>query len=312
MQSDWKKKHLLGLENLTRQEIEIIFNTAQSFKEISVRQVKKTPALRGKTVINLFLENSTRTRTSFELAAKRLSADVLNFSSSLSSVIKGESVVDTIKNLTAYHPDIFVIRTPESVSLPLLSQHTTASLINAGDGMHEHPTQGLLDMFTVYETKKALDNLTVLIVGDILHSRVARSNIFGFSKFNAKLRICGPTTLLPYLAQESLEAEVYDDFDQAIVGADVIIMLRMQRERQNTIFFPSLRDYVQRFSLNKERLKKAKKDCLVLHPGPVNWDVEIASNLKETLHPLILNQAENGLAIRMAVLYLVGTLGGSK
>jgi aspartate carbamoyltransferase catalytic subunit len=302
----WQKKHILGIKDLTREEIETIFNLASSFKELSEREVKKAPALRGKTVINLFFESSTRTRTSFELAAKRLSADVLNFSSNMSSLTKGETVIDTIKNLESYHPDILVIRIGYSNCFYTLSKYTLASMVNAGDGSNEHPTQALLDMFTVREVKGSLENLHVLIVGDIRHSRVARSNIFGFHCFSARVKVCGPPTLIPYEFAK-LGVQVFYDLDKALEDVDVIIMLRIQRERQKLSYFPSLREYVERFSITPERLRKIKKDCLILHPGPINWDVEISSQLKDKLHPLILKQVENGLAIRMAVLYLVGT-----
>lgn len=303
---DWDKKHIIAIKDLDCQELETIFNLAKSFKEISQRNVKKVPALRGKTVVNLFFENSTRTRTSFELAAKRLSADVLNFPTSTSSLTKGESFVDTIKNLESYHPDILIIRIGSSVSLAGLSRYTQASIINAGDGKEEHPTQAMLDIFTVREIRNNLKGLKVLIVGDILHSRVARSNIFGFQKFGAELRVCAPATLIPY-EFEKTGVEIFYDLDKAIKGVDVIIMLRVQKERQKLSFFPSIREYVDKFSLNTKRLAAAKEDCLIMHPGPINWDVEISSSLKERLHPLILKQVENGLAIRMAVLYLVGT-----
>ncbi|OQX81687.1 MAG: aspartate carbamoyltransferase [Candidatus Omnitrophica bacterium 4484_70.1] len=303
----WGKKHLLGIKELSCEEIETVFEAANSFRELSQREVKKAPALRGKTVINLFFESSTRTRTSFELAAKRLSADVLNFSASSSSLTKGESIVDTIKNLESYYPDILVIRIPQSASLYDLSKYTNASIVNAGDGCNEHPTQALLDMFTVREIKKTLRNLKVLIVGDILHSRVARSNIFGFQKFSSHVRVCGPPTLIPY-EFEKLGVEIFYDLDEAIKDCDVIIFLRIQKERQKVSFFPTLREYVENFSLTVERAKRLKEDCLILHPGPVNWDIEITSQLKDKLHPLILKQVENGLAIRMAVLYLVGTV----
>ncbi|MBN2482717.1 MAG: aspartate carbamoyltransferase catalytic subunit [Candidatus Omnitrophica bacterium] len=302
----WQKKHILGIKDLTREEMETIFKIAHSFRELSQREVKKAPALRGKTIVNLFFENSTRTKISFELAGKRLSADVLNFSSNMSSLNKGETIVDTIKNLESYHPDILVIRIGYSHSLINLSQYTSASIVNAGDGSNEHPTQCLLDMFTVQQEKGALEDLRVLIVGDIMHSRVARSNIFGFQKFNSRVSVCAPPTLIPY-DFEKLGVEIHDDLDQALKEADVVIMLRIQKERQQESFFPSIREYVENFSLTPERLKKAKKDCLILHPGPVNWDVEISSQLKEIVHPLILKQVENGLAVRMAVLYLVGT-----
>ncbi|MFH1519852.1 MAG: aspartate carbamoyltransferase catalytic subunit [Candidatus Omnitrophota bacterium] len=303
---EWQKKHILGIKDFSRQELEVVFALANSFKEISQREVKKVPALRGKTIVNLFFENSTRTRTSFELAAKRLSADVVNFSSSSSSLTKGETIIDTIKNLEAYHPDIMIIRIGLGASLPSLASYTQASIINAGDGRNEHPTQALLDMFTVQEARGSLEKLKVLIVGDIAHSRVARSNIFGFQKFSSSVTVCGPSTLIPFEFQK-LGVKVSYDLDQEIKEADVIIMLRIQKERQDFSFFPSLREYVNRFALTPERLKKAKKSCLIMHPGPVNWGIEISSNLKEQVHPLILKQAENGLAVRMAVLYLVGT-----
>ncbi|RKY33236.1 MAG: aspartate carbamoyltransferase [Candidatus Omnitrophota bacterium] len=306
---NWQKKHILGIKDLTRQEIEVVFNLAASFKELSQREVKKAPALRGKTVINLFFESSTRTRTSFELAAKRLSADVLNFSSSTSSLSKGETIVDTIKNLESYHPDILVIRIGYSNSLYSLSQYTSASIVNAGDGANEHPTQALLDMFTVKEIKGTLEGLSVLIVGDIKHSRVARSNIFGFQKFSSSLRVCGPPTLIPYEFHK-LGVDISYNLDECLPQADVIIFLRIQQERQTSSFFPSIREYVNNFSLNPERIKRTKKDCLIMHPGPVNWDIEISSQLKERIHPLILKQVENGLAVRMATLYLVGTQKG--
>ncbi|MFH1772577.1 MAG: aspartate carbamoyltransferase catalytic subunit [Candidatus Omnitrophota bacterium] len=302
---EWNKKHILGIKELSRQEIETIFSLSGSFKEISEREVKKVPALRGKTIINLFFENSTRTRTSFELAAKRLSADVVNFSSSASSLKKGETVVDTIKNLEAYHPDIMIIRIAQSASLSTLSKYTQASIVNAGDGSNEHPTQALLDMFTVFQEKGSLDGLNVLIVGDILHSRVGRSNIFGFKKFSCQVGVCGPPTLIPYQFQE-MGVSVSYDFDSALEKADVIMMLRIQRERQMSSFFPTVREYVDNFSLTKKRAGRLKENCLIMHPGPINWDVEISSSLKEKVHPLILRQAENGLAVRMAVLYLVG------
>jgi aspartate carbamoyltransferase catalytic subunit len=304
--ADWKRKYLLGIKDLSREEIQTVLSHANSFKEVSQRDVKKVPALRGKTILNLFFENSTRTRTSFELAAKRLSADVVNFSSSNSSVSKGESVIDTIKTLDAYHPDIIVVRINSSACLYNFKKYTAASIVNAGDGQNEHPTQALLDMFTVQQIKGTLENLKVLIVGDIRHSRVARSNIFGFQKFSSQVTVCGPATLIPY-EFEKMGIGVSYDLDQAIKEADVVIMLRIQKERQNSSFFPTLREYIDRFSLNEERIAKAKKGCIFLHPGPVNWDVEISSSLKERLHPLILKQVENGLAIRMAVLYLVGT-----
>ncbi|MDD4294728.1 MAG: aspartate carbamoyltransferase catalytic subunit [Candidatus Omnitrophica bacterium] len=302
----WSKKHLLGIKDLSRREIDIILELSASFKEISKREVKKVPALRGKTIVNIFFENSTRTRMSFELAAKRLSADVVNFQSSASSLNKGETIVDTIKTLEAYHPDIMVIRISSPAALYLLQKYTKASIVNCGDGKNEHPTQALLDMFTVKEKLGTLENLNVLIVGDVLHSRVARSNIFGFQKYGAKITVCGPTTMIPY-DFENMGVDITYDFDTAIKKADVIIMLRIQNERLKSSFFPTIREYVDKFSLTEERYKLRKKNALILHPGPVNWDVEISSALKEKVHPLILEQAENGLAVRMGVLYLVGT-----
>ena len=254
----------------------------------------------------MFFENSTRTRTSFELAAKRLSADVVNFSSSNSSLTKGETIIDTIKTLEAYHPDIMIVRLNASACLRSFTNYTQASIINAGDGKNEHPTQALLDMFTVKEAKGSLENLNVLIVGDIGNSRVARSNIFGFQRFSSKIVVCGPPTMIPYEFNK-MGVSVSHDLDDSIGKADVIIMLRIQSERQDNLLMPSLREYVDKFSLTPERLKKVKKDCLIMHPGPVNWDVEISSAIKNKIHPLILKQAENGLAVRMAVLYLIGT-----
>ncbi|MBD3245658.1 MAG: aspartate carbamoyltransferase catalytic subunit [Candidatus Omnitrophica bacterium] len=303
---EWTRTHMLGIKALPREEIEAIFSLAKSFQEISTREVKKVPALRGKTLINLFFENSTRTRTSFELAAKRLSADVVNFSASSSSLAKGETIIDTVKNLEAYHPDIFVIRVGSSAALYALTQHTEASIVNAGDGRNEHPTQALLDMFTVSQQLGSCEKLKVLIVGDILHSRVARSNMFGFRKFASQIILCGPPSLVPFdCAEEGIRVEY--DLDAAVESADVIIMLRVQQERQTSAFFPSLREYSKNYALTPRRLARARKDALVLHPGPVNWDVEIHSSLKWRVHPLILKQAENGLAVRMAVLFSVGT-----
>ncbi len=303
---EWQKKHILGIKDLNKEELETVFTLANSFKEISERDVKKVPALRGKTIINLFFENSTRTRTSFELAAKRLSADVVNFSSSNSSLTKGETIIDTIKTLEAYHPNIMIVRLNASACLQSFINYTQASIINAGDGRNEHPTQALLDMFTVKEAKGSLENLNVLIVGDIGNSRVARSNIFGFQRYSSKITVCGPPTLIPYEFNE-MGVSVSYNLDDVIGQADVIIMLRIQSERQDDLFLPSLREYTDKFSLTPERLKKVKKDCLIMHPGPVNWDVEISSAIKNKIHPLILKQAENGLAVRMAVLYLIGT-----
>ncbi|MBD3263690.1 MAG: aspartate carbamoyltransferase catalytic subunit [Candidatus Omnitrophica bacterium] len=303
---EWDKKHILGIKDLSKEELEAVFSLTHSFKEISQREVKKVPALRGKTIVNLFFENSTRTRISFELAAKRLSADVVNFSSTSSSLTKGETIIDTLKNLESYHPDIMIMRINSSACLELFTRYTQASIINAGDGRNEHPTQALLDMYTAREMKGKLEALKVVIVGDILHSRVARSNIFGFRKFSSSVTVCAPPTLIPY-GFENMGVDICYDLDKVIDKADIIIFLRIQRERQEAVFFPNLREYVERFSLTPQRAEKLKKDCLVMHPGPVNWDIEISSSLKEKMHPLILKQAENGLAVRMAILYLVGT-----
>ncbi len=300
----WDKSHLLGLKDLSREDIEIILNSARSFKEVSKRQIKKVPALRGKTVVNLFFESSTRTRTSFEIAAKRLSADLVNFSSNISSLNKGETFLDTLKNLEAYSVDMFIVRHAHSGAAKYLSENTSASVINAGDGQNEHPTQALLDMFTVQENLGQLSGLKVAIIGDIFHSRVARSNIWGFSKFNSDVWVCGPTTLIPKYF-ESLPVKITYDMKQALDGADVVIMLRIQNERQQSQFFPSLREYRQYFTLGEDKVKFLKNTALVLHPGPVNWDIDISSSLKSRMQPLILEQVTNGLAVRMAVIYIL-------
>jgi len=302
--SFWQKKHLLGLKGLAREEIEAVMQSAASFKEISLRQIKKVPALRGRTVVNLFFEASTRTRTSFELAAKRLSADVVNFSSSFSSLGKGESILDTIKNLESYSVDIFVIRHSHSGAALYLSQNTSASVINAGDGQNEHPTQALLDMFTVKEKLGNLSGLKVAIIGDIFHSRVARSNIWGFSKCGAEVWACSMPTLIPKYF-ETMPVKITFDIKEALKGADVVMLLRIQKERLDKQFFPSLREYKEYFTLSRDKMALLKKDVLILHPGPVNWDIDIASDLKQKVHSLILEQATNGLAVRMAVIYML-------
>jgi aspartate carbamoyltransferase catalytic subunit len=304
----WDRRHLLGLKDLGREDIELILDNARSFREVSSRDVKKVPALRGKTVVNLFFENSTRTRMSFELAAKRLSADVINFAASTSSLTKGETMLDTLKTIEAYSTDIFVIRHSHSTAPLYLSQHTQSSIINAGDGQNEHPTQALLDMFTVREKLGTLEGLKVVIMGDITHSRVARSNIWGFSKFGSEVTVCGPVTLVPKFFAE-MPCKVSYNTEEALKDADVVIMLRIQRERQQDVYFPSQEEYNRYFALTKESARFLKKNALVLHPGPVNWDAEIDSSLKERVFPLILEQVTNGLAVRMSVLYL---LGGNK
>ena len=278
---------------------------ARLVKEISQRDVKKTPALRGKTVVNLFFEPSTRTRISFELAAKRLSADVVNVSSSASSLTKGESLIDTLKNIEALSCDIAIVRHNVCGTPHMLSEHTNASIVNAGDGSNEHPTQALLDMFTVKERLKKIDRLNVLIVGDILHSRVARSNMWGFSKFGCKVTLCAPPTLILMDVKKCANVTVSHDLCESLETADVVIMLRIQRERQGSQFFPSMREYIRYFSLNEDTVKYLRKNALVMHPGPVNWDVEISSSLKSRFFESILNQVTNGLAVRMAVLYLL-------
>jgi len=301
----WKKKHLLGIKDLTRDEIETVLNQAKVFKEVSQRAVKKTPALRGKTVVNLFFESSTRTRISFELAAKRLSADVINVASSSSSLTKGENLIDTLKNIEALSCDIAIVRHQIAGTPHSLSEHTRASVVNAGDGSNEHPTQALLDMFTVKEKLGTLKDLTVTIVGDILHSRVARSNMWGFTRSGSQVILCAPPTLIPKGIEEIEHVEVSYDLPSALKRADVVIMLRLQRERQTSHFFPTLREYTRYFSLTEASAENLKKNTLVMHPGPVNWDVEISSALKERLSPAILDQVTNGLAVRMAVLYLL-------
>lgn len=301
----WKKKHLLGIKDLTRDEIETVLNQAKVFKEVSQRAVKKTPALRGKTVVNLFFESSTRTRISFELAAKRLSADVINVASSSSSLTKGESLIDTLKNIEALSCDIAIVRHQVAGTPHSLAEHTRASVVNAGDGSNEHPTQALLDMFTVKEKIGTLKDLTVTIIGDILHSRVARSNMWGFTRSGSQVILCAPPTLIPRGIEEIEHVEVSYDLPSSLKRADVVIMLRLQRERQTSHFFPTLREYTRYFSLTEAAAENLKKNTVVMHPGPVNWDVEISSALKERLSPAILDQVTNGLAVRMAVLYLL-------
>ncbi len=299
-----KKKDLLGLEYLDREEINLILETAKPFKELFTRSVKKVPPLRGKTVVLLFYEPSTRTRISFELAAKRLSADVLNISASTSSVAKGESLIDTAKTLEAMKADFVVIRHSMAGAPQILARTISASIINAGDGTHEHPTQGLLDMFTIWEKKERLSGLKVAIVGDILHSRVARSNIWGLNKMGAKVYVVGPATLIPPKI-EQMGVKIFYDLDEIIDELDVINILRIQIERQKENLFPSLREYNEIFGITDERLKRAKKDLLVMHPGPMNRGIEISSSVAEGSRSVITEQVTNGIAIRMAVLYLL-------
>jgi aspartate carbamoyltransferase catalytic subunit len=297
-------KHLLTLEELTREEIELILDNTTGFKEIFTRSIKKVPALRGKTVVNLFYENSTRTRTSFEIAAKRLSADVINFSVSTSSVQKGESLLDTAHTIEALGADIIIMRHSCPGAPQLLTRHINASVINAGDGPHEHPTQGLLDAFTIKEMKGRFEGLNVVILGDITHSRVARSNIWALTKLGAKITIAGPSTLLPK-AFARLGIRICTNLREAIQGADVINLLRIQMERQRKNLFPSIREYSLLYGLTEERLKWAKKDVLIMHPGPINRGVEISQEVADGSHSVILRQVTNGVAVRMAVLYLL-------
>ena len=301
---NWTKKDLLGLAELSAEEINLILDTAVSFKEISTREIKKVPTLRGKTVAHLFFEPSTRTRASFELAAKRLSADTVGISGSSSSVLKGETIKDTARNIEAMQIDIIVMRHASSGAPHSLARAVRASVVNAGDGAHEHPTQGLLDIFTIREKRGKIKGLNVSIIGDIAHSRVARSNIWGLKALGAKVTICGPSTLLPREI-EKMGLRVTNNLDEAIMGADVLNILRIQRERQSQNLFPSLREYIINFGVDQERLKNAKKDLLILHPGPINRGVELTPDVADGNHSVILDQVTNGLAVRMAVLYLV-------
>lgn len=300
----WKSKDLLTLEDLTASEITHVLDTAASFKEVSTRSVKKVQALRGRTVVLLFHEPSTRTRISFELAAKRLSADILNVQAASSSLVKGETLIDTLKTLESMTIDALVVRHSCSGVPQMLASVTKASVINAGDGSHEHPTQGLLDLFTIREQKGKIEGLTVTIVGDITHSRVARSNIYGLSKLGAKVRVCAPATLLP-MGIEKMGVQVFHDLDKALGGTDVVYVLRLQLERQKKNLFPTIREYSMLFGVTSERLKRAKKDALVMHPGPMNRGVEISSGVADGPASVIDEQVTNGVAVRMAVLYLL-------
>ncbi len=304
----WTRPHLLGLEDLSKEEILHIFRTAESFQEISTRSIKKVPALRGRVVVNLFFEDSTRTRTSFSLAAQRLSADVIDFAAARSSVTKGESLRDTVRNIEAMGVDVFVIRHPAGGAPHYITRCTNCHVINAGDGQHEHPTQGLIDIFTIRERKGRIEGLNVVIVGDISHSRVARSNLWGLNKLGANVTFVGPTTLVPRAFQE-MGAKVTHDLDAALKDADVVNMLRIQRERMTSQVFPSTEEYVRLFGLTRERLKGTRPDLLILHPGPINRGVELASDVADGPNSSILRQVSNGLAIRMAVLYLVNQAG---
>lgn len=299
-----KSKHLLGIEDISKEEITLILDTAETLAEISQREIKKVPTLRGKTVINFFLEPSTRTRTSFEIAEKRLSADSLNFSAASSSILKGETLIDTALNLEAMAPDFIVIRHSEPGAPHMLSKICKSSIINAGDGAHEHPTQALLDALTIRQKKKKLRGLKIAIIGDITHSRVVRSNILLLKKMGADVTIAGPSTLMP-VEIEKMGVKTKYSTDEAVEGCDVIMMLRIQLERQKRGYFPSLREYFNLFGLTEERVKKAKPDVIIMHPGPMNRGVEIASEVADGPYSVILEQVANGVAVRMAVLCLL-------
>ncbi|MEM9553468.1 MAG: aspartate carbamoyltransferase catalytic subunit [Acidobacteriota bacterium] len=300
----WRHKDLLGIAGLDATEIQLILDTAESFLEVARRPIKKVPTLRGRTVLNLFFEPSTRTRSSFELAEKRLSADSLNFSGSGSALSKGETLIDTARNLQAMSPDLVVVRHQDPGVPHLLAQRLEAGVVNAGDGAHEHPTQALLDAFTILQHKQRLDGLTVAIVGDIDHSRVVRSNIHLLTTMGATVRIAGPRTLMP-VAIERMGVTVHYSLDEAIADADVVMMLRVQLERQQRGLFPSNREYFRLFGLTEERLRRAADDAIVMHPGPMNRGVEIDSAVADGPTSVILDQVANGVAVRMAILYLL-------
>jgi aspartate carbamoyltransferase catalytic subunit len=301
-----KSRHLLGLEGVSKEEITAILDTALSFREILDRPIKKVPPLQGKTVVNLFFESSTRTRISFELAERRLSADVVTFATAASSVSKGETLKDTARNIEAMKIDMVVIRHSSPGSAHFLSRVVDANVINAGDGGHEHPTQGLLDMYTLREKFGSLEGLRVCIVGDITHSRVARSNIYGLTTMGAEVSVCGPETLIPREI-EKLGVTVYHRLEEVIPKVDVLNVLRIQLERQKSGLFPSLREYHRFFGVTKEKVAIAPKPITIMHPGPINRDVELSADLADGEHSVILRQVTNGVAVRMAVLYLLGT-----
>ena len=300
----WNRKHLLDIESLSAEEITTVLDTARAFKAVGERAIKKVPALRGRTVVNLFVEPSTRTRISFELCEQRLSADIINFTAEASSLKKGETLKDTAKNLEALNADFIVIRHSAAGAPHFLSRVLDAHVINAGDGAHEHPTQALLDAFTIRERKGKIEGLNVTILGDILFSRVARSNIWALTKLGAKVTLCGPATLVPRTF-EAMGCRVTHDVDEALREADIIHLLRIQHERQRKAMFPSINEYTQLFGLNKTRLERTKPDALIMHPGPVNRGVEIDSDIADSSQSLILEQVTNGIAVRMAALFLV-------
>lgn len=302
-------KDLLGVEPLTVEDIELVLDTADSLKEISGRDIKKVPTLRGKTVVHFFYEPSTRTRTSFEIAAKRLSADTVSLSATTSSIVKGETLIDTARNIQAMNPDLIVLRHSSSGAPHLMAKNVKAGVINAGDGIHEHPTQALLDLYTIREKKGRIAGLEVAIIGDIAHSRVARSNIIGLRKMGANVTVSGPPTMMPYQVH-SLGVDVVADPAEAVKGKDVIMVLRIQIERQSRVLFPSVREYASFFGINRDIMRKAKKDVMIMHPGPMNRGVEITSDVADGSYSVILDQVANGIAIRMALLYLL--IGGSR
>jgi aspartate carbamoyltransferase catalytic subunit len=304
-----RSRHLLGIEDLLPEEILLVLDTAEAMKEIAARPIKKVPTLRGKTVVNLFFEPSTRTRTSFEIAEKRLSADTLSIAVSTSSVVKGETLIDTALNLEAMAPDMIVLRHSSSGACHLLSRVCRSGIINAGDGMHEHPTQALLDAFTIREHKQRLSGLKVAIVGDLLHSRVLRSNLLLLGRLGAEVWVCGPPTLMP-AGIDRFGVRSTTSIDEAVEGADVVMMLRIQMERMQGGFFPSMREYFTVFGLTEARVARAKSDVIIMHPGPMNRGVEIASEVADGPYSVILEQAANGVAVRMAVLYLLA--GGAE
>ena len=301
-----KSRHLLGLDGMTKEELTLILDTGVSFREVLDRPIKKVPPLQGKTVVNLFFESSTRTRISFELAERRLSADVVNFTTAASSVSKGETLKDTARNIEAMKIDMVVIRHAAPGSAHFLTRVVDANVINAGDGGHEHPTQGLLDMYTLREKFGTLEGLRVCIVGDITHSRVARSNIYGLTTMGAKVSVCGPATMIPKEI-EQLGVTVYHRLEDVIPEVDALNVLRIQLERQKSGLFPSLREYHRFFGVTKDKVSRAPKPITIMHPGPINRDVELSADLADSEHSVILQQVTNGVAIRMAVLYLLGT-----
>ncbi|AEV31441.1 aspartate carbamoyltransferase catalytic subunit [Owenweeksia hongkongensis] len=304
--SELSVDHLLGIKNLSTEDINLIFQTADQFKEVINRPIRKVPSLRDITIANLFFENSTRTRLSFELAEKRLSADTVNFSASSSSVSKGETLIDTVNNILSMKVDMVVMRHPNPGAAVFLSQNVDSTIVNAGDGAHEHPTQALLDAFSMREKHNDLKGKKVVIVGDILHSRVALSNIFCLQKLGAEVRVCGPTTLIPKYIH-TLGVEVSHNLQESLEWCDVANMLRVQHERQDIKYFPSVREYTQQFGLTLPMLDSLKKDITIMHPGPINRGVEITSEVADSDYSIILNQVENGVAIRMAVLYLLAS-----